>query len=91
MVENAAAQEGTYRIKNFRKVNAVTGSTFGQETYTVQCTWDQEYLHDVDSKRVMGMLIEPGHKKGEVVPTRDGDLIFKKTEKGWEGLDGKIY
>ena len=86
MVENAAAQEGTYKIRNFRKVNAVSGSTFGQETYTVQCTWDQEYLKDAP-----GNMFQPGHKKGEVVHTPDGNLIFMKTEKGWQGLDGKIY
>ena len=44
MVENAMAKDGNCRIEHFKKVNAVSGSTFGQETYTVQCTWDSTYL-----------------------------------------------
>lgn len=86
MVENAMAKEGNCRIKNFTKVNAVSGSTFGQETYIVQCTWDQEYLKDAP-----GSMFEAAHKKGEVIHTPDGNLIFTKTEKGWLGLDGNIY
>ena len=86
MVENAMAKDGNCRIKNFKKVNAVSGSTFGQETYTVQCTWDEEYLKDTP-----GNMFQPDRKKGEVVHTPDGNLIFRKTEKGWMGLDGNIY
>ena len=86
MVENAMAKDGNCRIENFKKVNAVSGSTFGQETYTVQCKWDSTYLKDTP-----GGFMTQGHKKGEVVHTPDGNLIFTKTEKGWQGLDGQIY
>jgi hypothetical protein len=86
MVENAMAKDGSCRIEHFKKVNAVSGSTFGQETYTVQCTWDATYLKDTP-----GGFMTQGHKKGEVVHTPDGNLIFTKTEKGWQGLDGQIY
>ena len=86
MVENVMAQDGNCRIENFKKVNAVSSSTFGQETYTVQCIWDAVYLKDTP-----GGFMTQGHKKGEVAHTPDGALIFTKTEKGWMGMDGKLY
>lgn len=86
MVENAMTQDGNCRIENFKKVNAESGSTFGQETYAVQCTWDAVYLKDTP-----GSMFQPARKKGEVVHAPDGNLIFRKTEKGWMGLDGKLY
>jgi len=90
VVENAIAKDGYCRIKNFKKVNAVSGSMFGQETYTVQCTWDEEYLKDKPEDR-SSIIIVPGRKKGDVIHTPDGNLIFRKTEKGWLGMDGNIY
>lgn len=86
VVENVAAQDGNFSIKNFKKVNATTSSLLGQEMYTVHCTWDQVYVKDSS-----GGLFEQARKKGEVVHTPDGNLIFQKTEKGWQGMDGKVY
>lgn len=86
VVENIAAKQGNFTVKNFKKVNATMSSMFGQEVYTVQCTWDQVYLRDTPA----GML-QQARKKGEVVHTPDGGLVFRKTENGWEGMDGKIY
>lgn len=86
MVEEVAAEHGLYRIKNYRTLRAFSGSSFGQETYTVRCTWDQEYLKDAP-----GSTFNPGPKKGDIVHTPDGNLVFMKTDAGWLGPDGKTY
>ena len=70
-------QDGGCRIKNFKKVNGSTGSLLGQEMYTMECTWDLEYL-----KGTPGGLFGKPREKGDVEPKR-GSVIFLKTERGW--------
>lgn len=86
VMENMCARDGDARVRSFSKVNATTSSMFGQEIYTVQFTATMEYLMDSP-----GSLFSSEHKKGDVETMKDGQLMFTKTEKGWQGMDGKIY
>jgi len=84
--ENLYAHDGGARVKSFKKVNATTSSMFGQEVYTVQFTATIEHLQDSS-----GGMFSRARKTGEIETMDDGQLMFIKTEKGWQGKDGKIY
>jgi hypothetical protein len=83
VVENMKNQSGQTRITAFKKVNASAGVEHGQETYTIECTYDIELLNPEVAKALGA--------QGHLLHFGSDAIHFEKTEKGWKGPDGKLY